>query len=152
MAPTNMDGHRNLRALYDQSMFRRAWSMDGQLAGIAGISGTTLSAVGFVWMAMTEKASRYPVAITREGKRFLDDAMMTKRELATTILGGDEGAKRFAVFLGFHASHDGPGSPAFSRMARRNLYRFVETNPDIRVPVGHGYAVALGYHRDEEAA
>lgn len=142
----DIDSHRNLRALYDQSTFRRAWAMDGRLAGIAGISGTALSPIGFVWFAMTEEASRYPLAIIKESRKFLDDAMVTKRELATTVLGGDDGAKRFAVFLGFHTAHDGPGSPAFSAKSRKTLLRFIETDPDIRVPVGQGYVIPMGYH------
>jgi hypothetical protein len=146
VAPTAMDAHRNLRSLYDDSIFRRAWALDGKLAGIAGISGPSISSVGFAWLAMTQAATSYPVAVIREGRKFLADAMVTKRELATTILGGDDGAKRFAVFLGFHCDHDGPGSPAFSRPARRDLARFIDTNPDIRIPTGRTYAIALGYH------
>jgi hypothetical protein len=144
-----LDGHREISDLFDQSMLKRAWTLDGRLAGIAGITGSAISPLGFVWFAMTDQATKYPVAIIREARQFLDDAMITKRELATTILSGDEAAKRLAVFLGFHYEHDGPGHPAYSRSTRKSLSRLIDSNPEIRIPMGAGYAIALGYHLED---
>jgi hypothetical protein len=146
IAVLGLDGHRPLRELFDQSSFRRSWTLNGRLAGVAGITGTLTCSTGFLWFAMTDEATRYPIAVIKEAKRFLDEAMLTKRELATTILGSDEAAKRLAVFLGFHVSHEGLGAPALSRASRRTLSMFLETNPDVRVPIGNGYAIAMGYH------
>jgi len=144
-----VNGHHELHNLFDQSMFKRAWALDGKLAGIAGITGSAISPLGFVWLTITDAATRYPVSIIRETRQFLDDAMIVKRELATTILSGDDAAKRLAIFLGFHYEHAGPGGPAYSRLTRKILSRSIDGNPEIRMPMGAGYAISLGYHLED---
>jgi len=142
------NSHRELRALFDSSYLRRAWLIDGKLAALGGVSGSILSHYGFVWIALSNEAMRYPVALIREVKRQIESVMATKSQLVTTIVGGDEAAKRFAVFLGFHCDHEGFGSPAFSKFSRRNLANYLETTPDLRVPIGKGYIIPMGYHPD----
>lgn len=151
IARVGADIHREMRARFDASSFRRAWMIDGRLAALGGVVGTSLSTYGFVWLALTNEARRYPLAVVREARRQLDEIMTVRRELATTIIGGDEAAKRLAVFLGFHVSESGPGSRAYSRFARRDLARHLENDPELRLPIGNGYAVALGYHHKEAA-
>lgn len=148
IALLGMDSHRELRRVFDVSSFRRAWFINGKLAGLGGVMGTKLAIGGFIWLALTEPARRYPVAIVKEARRQLAEIMLVKRELATTVINGDESARRLAIFLGFHASHEGPGQQAFSRFGRRDLARYVETDPDCRIPLGNGFAVALGYHHE----
>lgn len=150
IARTGMDAHRELRGIFDVSMFRKAWLIDGRLAALGGVTGPALSPIGFVWVVMTNAALRYPIEIVKEISRQMQEIMTVKRELATTIIGGDDAALRMAIHLGFHVADDGPGRPAYSRAARRDLVRFIETNPDLRLPVGHGYAIAMGYHADDE--
>jgi hypothetical protein len=141
-----IDSHRELRGLFDQSSIRRAWLIDGKLGALGGVSGTKLSPYGFVWLALTQAASHYRVAIVKEAKKQLAEIMTIKRELATTIIAGDDAARRLAIFLGFHVADDGPGQPASSRFARRDLERFIASNPECRIPLGDSYAVAMGYH------
>jgi hypothetical protein len=147
-----MDAHRELRSIFETSCVRKAWLVDGQLAALGGISGTQLSPLGFAWVVLTAEALRYPIEIVKETRRQLEQIMTVKRELATTIIGGDTAALRFAIYLGFHVRDDGPGSAARSKAGRRDLARFIESNSDLRLPVGSGYVVALGYHSDEEIA
>lgn len=144
-----VDSHRELRALFDQSAFRKAWLIDGKLAALGGVSGMQLSAIGFVWLCLSEQARKYPVAIIKEARRQLDQIMIVKRELATTIISGDVSARRLAIFLGFHVAHEGPGSQAHSRFARRYLARHVETNADLRIPFGQGYVIPMGFHKED---
>src|ERR1700678_2700270 len=99
MARVNMDMHRELRRCFDASAFRRAWLIDGTLAGLGGIMGNVLSPYGFGWLALTEEARRSPTAVSKEARRQLDEIMSLKHELATTIIAGDESAKRLAIFL-----------------------------------------------------
>jgi hypothetical protein len=150
VARTGMDAHRELRSMYDQSSYRRALLMNGQLAGLGGVTGGLASATGFAWVVLTEAATRYPLVLLRRIMRELDGVMATKRELATTVIGGDEAALRMAIFLGFHVADVGPGAPAQSRFARRQLRRHIESNPDLRLPVGNGYCVAMGYHASHQ--
>lgn len=155
VARTGMAAHRELRSMFEQSSFRRSLLIDGELSALGGVTGGLASATGFAWVVMTERATKYPLGITREIKRQLDAMMLTRRELATTIIGGDEAALRMAIFLGFHVADDGPGSVAASRFARRQLRRYIESDPDLRLPIGEGYCIAMGYHPQhqlEEAA
>ena len=148
IAQLGIDCHAELRARFEASSFRKAWLIDGRLAALGGIMGAPLASSGFVWLALSEQARRYPIAIVKEARRQLDAVMVVKRELATTVLNGDEAAKRLAIFLGFHVSHDGPGQQAFSRFGRRSLARHLDSDPDLRIPIGEGFAVALGYHHE----
>jgi hypothetical protein len=142
------NAHHELRALFDSSYLRRAWLIDGKLAALGGVSGSIMSHYGFVWVALSSEAMKYPVALVREAKRQIEEIMATKSQLVTTIVGGDDGAKRFAIFLGFHCDHDGLGSPAYSKFSRRNLANYLESTPDLRVPIGKGYIIPMGYHPD----
>jgi hypothetical protein len=144
------DGHRELHAIFDQSSFTRAMFAHGKIIALGGVHGSVLSSIGFVWLALSEDAKRHPIAIVKEARKHLDMAMTTKQEVATTIIGGDEAAQRFAVFLGFHVSHEGRGQRAYSRFGRRDLGRYIDHETDLRISVGRSYAVNLGYHLERE--
>lgn len=132
--------HLELRRVFDDSAFRRAWLMDGKLAALGGVTGGLLSPHGFIWLALSQEVLRYPVRIVAEARRQLGEIMQTKTELATTILAHDDVALRFSCFLGFHAIHD----KTFGGW--RQQLRLLNENPALRIPVGSGYALALGYH------
>jgi len=142
IASIGIDSHRELRARFDQSSFRRAWLIDGQLAGLGGVTGSILTATGYVWLALSRDALRFPVAAVKEVRRQLEIIMVCKRELVTTIIDGDEASKRFAIFLGFVSGDHAPASP---RYGRRYIARRFDDDPDWRVPVGGGYATAMAY-------
>jgi|HubBroStandDraft_4_1064222.scaffolds.fasta_scaffold02149_4 hypothetical protein len=148
IAMIGMDSHRELKKIFDVSLFRRVWLIDGALAGLGGVTGSTMSSEGFIWLALSNKARKYPVAVVKEARRQLAEIMEVKRELATTVLNGDTAAKRMAIFLGFHVSDYGPGAPASSREGRCRLSAYLEAEPDVRVPVGASFAIAMGYHRE----
>lgn len=152
VAKIGVNSHQELQNLFQSSAFRRAWFIDGKLAALGGVQGPKLALTGFVWLLLSDRATNYPIAIIKEARRQIDEIMKVKRELATTILGGDESARRLAIFLGFHVSHDGLGSSAYSRFARRNLSRYVESNPDLRIQCGNGYAIPMGFHYDQHEA
>jgi hypothetical protein len=67
-------------------------------------------------------------------------------QVETTVIGGDEKAKRLAVFLGFHVSHGDRGEPAYTKFGRRDLCGYLDGTPEVRVPIGNGFAIRLGYH------
>lgn len=152
IALIGMDSHRELRALFDASSFRRSAVMDGNLVAMWGVAGQKLSTFGFVWLLCAESLLKHPLTLIKGARQQLDEIMLVKRELTTTVLGTDEAAIRFAVFLGFHVSHDAQGQPAVTREGRKNLAKFVKENPEFRVPFGDGYAVVMGYHPEHEEA
>lgn len=145
IARIGIDSHRELRARFDSSTFKRAWLIDGKLGALGGVTGGRLSTQGYIWLALAHSALKYPLAIIREARRQLDDIMVTKRDLVTTILEGDEASKRFAIFLGFVPLGDEWINRAESRFGRRDVARKFDNMGESRVQIGNGYAVAMTF-------
>lgn len=150
IARLGVDSHRQLAERFAVSSWRRAWLADGELAALAGVTGSALSAEGFVWLALSDRAARFPHAIMREARRQLDELMATKRLLVTSILDDDLAAKRFAIFLGFTLAAEQHAQPAASRAGRRILAQRAAAEPDSRVELGKGSAVAFAYRGEME--
>lgn len=144
-----LDVHRGLRDIYGISYYRRAWYIDNHLAGLGGATGSPLSPSAFVWIALSERATRYPVAIVKEARRQMAEIMKTKVELTTTIIDGDEAAKRLVVFLGWHVEDSGNGAAAETRYGRKRLTAFLDHEAP-RIRYGNGAAVRMGYHPQYE--
>ena len=98
--------HRRLVEVFEQSSFCRAWLADGQLCGLGGVEGPILSTSGVVWLAFTEEACRYPVAMVKEARSQLHEIMAVKRQIVTTIFENDFASMRFALCLGFEVCGD----------------------------------------------
>lgn len=96
-----LNAHRQIRTCFDDSAFRRAWFIDGKLAGLGGVTGPMGSSSGMIWLALSQDATAYPKAILKEARKQLSEIMITKRALATTIIAADDTSKRFAERLGF---------------------------------------------------
>ena len=141
--------HQELREVFDQSSERRSWFLNGRLAAVGGVTGSLAAATGYIWLAISEEAAQHQISVAREIRRYVDRVMATKRELATTIIGGDEHATKLAIFLGFHVEDDGPGASAITRIGRRHLANHLDRSPDIHIPVGGGYVIGMGYHAPE---
>lgn len=135
--------HREMRSTFDRSYYRKAWEIDGYLAGIGGLMGSTLSPRAFVWLALTDRATRYPLEMIREARRQLADFMVTKNELVTTVHADDPAAQRFAVFLGFHV---GDQPPAETHFGRKTLQEYILSEPKVRIPFGKSHLIRMGYH------
>jgi hypothetical protein len=98
--------HRRLVEVFDNSSFRRAWLVDGRLCGLGGVEGSLASATGGIWLALTEQACRYPVALVKETRRQLQEIMQTRRQIVTTIIENDSASARFVAHLGFETCGD----------------------------------------------
>ena len=96
-AGTGTNLHKELVSCFDQSSFRKAWLINGNLAAVGGVMGTLASPSGHIWLAMTDEATDYPGRIVREARRQLAELMKTKQEVMTTILLDDDAARRLAV-------------------------------------------------------
>lgn len=123
VALLGINSHREIRERFDASAYRRAWSIDGRLAGLGGVTGSTISGTGFAWMALTNEAARHPYAVARETLRQIADIMLVKREIVTTLIPEDKLALRFATRLGFEVDHGVP------------------------IPYGRGHVIAVRYGR-----
>jgi hypothetical protein len=133
--------HHTLVIKYRESYYRRALLIDGELSMLWGLTGTPISPFGFVWMAMTEKATFYPMRVARTFYREVERMATNKHQLESTILGGDEAAMRFSAFLGFRCE----GFVGAMGGGRKRLSKYMVDTPDIRIPAGHGYVVPVAY-------
>lgn len=141
-----LNGHRSIRQTLAMSTgFRRALLLDGVLAGMWGVCGSAMSPFGNVWVVFTQDATRYPILLVKETRRQLDEMMILKNQLVTTVFEGDHTAMRFAAFLGFHVDGELEGAPAFSKGGRKRLVRYALNNPDLRFQAGTGFCVRFGY-------
>lgn len=150
VAQLGLNSHRELFERYGASSYRRALLIDGHLEALGGVTGSALSGEGYVWLALSAKAARYPLALVREARRHLDLAMQTRSVLVTTVLDGDVAAQRFAIFLGFVLAHDEAAQPAASRAGRRVLAHRAAIDPEARIEIGTGSAVVLAYRGERE--
>jgi hypothetical protein len=141
-----INSHRELRATFEASYVRKAMLIDGKLAGIGGIMGPLLSPIGFAWIAISDRATRYPVALVKEVRKHLAEEMKTKAELHTTIMVDDLAARRFAVFLGWHVADEGLGAAAETRPGRRTLHDHIASTPELLVPFRGSHLIKMGYH------
>jgi len=150
-AGVGLDPHRIVRMAMAQSAYRRAAFLDGELAGLWGVTGSIMSPFGYAWLCLTQEAARHPILVLREARRQIDEIMRTKMVLVTDIMGDDIAAIRLATYLGFAAADHGLGARASTRWARQSLIRHLNENPDIRVPSGQTYAVRLSYQTERTA-
>lgn len=150
IARLGLDSHRELAERFAQSAWRRAWLVDGELAALAGVTGSQLSAQGLVWLALSKQAVRYPLGVVREAKQQLDELMAVKRLLVTTLLDEDLAAQRFAIFLGFTLASEEGAQPAASRAGRRIQMQRAALDPEARVALGQGSALAFAYRGERE--
>ena len=139
-----LNPHRVLSEGFAASWPCRAWLIDGRLAGLGGFVGQLLSRGEFVWLALSEEASRHPVAVVREACRQL---AARGGEVTTSVAIDDHGALRLAASLGFHVSHDGPGRRAISREDRAALISAVRQNIDKRITVGRTDYAVMGWRQ-----
>lgn len=151
IALIGMNTHHEMRDKFDQSVFRKAWLINNRLAAVGGITGSILSAYGLVWLALSNEAMKYPLAVVKESRRQLNQAMITRHMLVTNILDGDEAAKRFAVFLGFVPYDECESLPASSIHGRRDMKRKIDESPVARSPLGNGFVVTMTYSQHEAA-
>lgn len=142
-----VDYRREFRDVFMASFYRRTWYLNGELMAVGGVTGQMAETVGYAWMVISQEATKHPMTIIKGIRRHLDQLMLSKDELATTIIDGDDAAKRFAIFLGFHVEDEGDGAPAFDRDGRTRLYRHLE-KADLknRVQTKHGSVIAMGFH------
>ena len=97
--------HRELAATFQHSCLRRAWLIDGELAALGGVLGSILSSRAYVWLAVSEKARRYPIAMCKEAERQLQALEDVYPEIHANVVPDDAAALRFAGFLGFTVNH-----------------------------------------------
>lgn len=119
--------HRSMRQAFDASTFRRSWYIDGKLAAVGGVIGS-LTYTGVVWLALSERAMRYPIAVCKEALRQLDALAERYDTLETLVLRADSRSVEFALRLGFVPRDD-------SLLPDGHRARFVRMSIDLKGPL-----------------
>ena len=96
-----IDPHRELRTCFDASYMRRAWLIDGKLEAVGGAFGGALSSESYIWLAISQDATRYPKAMLTEARKQLAQVTAIKHVVIASTLATDDAAGRFIMRLGF---------------------------------------------------
>lgn len=147
-ARVGLDAHRTLRTIYNGSYYRRAILADEDLIAIGGVQGSFLDPYGYIWLAMSRSAHRFPKMLVQVFRAEIDEIMKHKIALETTVLDGDKAALRLMAFLGFEAELQGEGSRVYSAKGRRCFVRYVEGNPELWRRAGNSTAVPFLYRAE----
>lgn len=143
----DVDMHSELWAKFQCSYYRRSAFIDGYLAAVWGVEGTSLSSEGLVWLVLSQYALKFPVAVLRHAKAEIRHLARTKTRLVTTLVPDDDAAHRLVIFLGFQPADGFGGKPATTRSSRNNLLRYLKNNPDLMVAAGTARQVAVCWDR-----
>lgn len=100
-AHPHIKAHRNIVQFFERSSIMRAWTIDGEIAALAGVTGSRMDTAGIAWLVLSEKAHGYPLAVSREALRFMDWIRITKRDISMVVLADDKRSIQFAYFLDF---------------------------------------------------
>ena len=103
LGKASLNVHRDLATTAGGSIFCRAWLIDGKLAALGGVNGPIAGATGHIWLAVSDAATKHPIAMVREARRQIAEIMETRRELRTSCVVGDKPSLDFATLLGFEA-------------------------------------------------
>lgn len=119
-ANPHIKAHRNIVQFFERSTLVRAWTMDGKIAALAGVTGSMMDRDGIAWLILSQDAEAHPVAVGREALKFMDWARITKREIYIVVMADDRKAIDFAYFLDFQANGREPiaGVPCILMSAR----------------------------------
>lgn len=122
-AALGLNPHTELRERFGQSSFKRAWLIDGRLAGLGGVTGSLASSTGYVWLALSNECARYPKETSATARRMLDNFLQTRHELFAAVFAKDEVSVRWARFLQFEPIEAADGVIFMRRRACRNLMK-----------------------------
>lgn len=96
-----IDVHRKLVQSFQDSVYCKTYLVDGKPVAIWGIMGHLAATSGRVWLLIAQDVLHYKLRILKESRRELRALLGHFRRLETTVLVGDEKARRLAAVLGF---------------------------------------------------
>ena len=108
LATIGAHSHAELRARFGESSFKRSWLIDGELAGMMGVTGSHLSSTGLIWLALAEKATRHGRRTALIARETLAEAMETRHDVYTIMFRSDAASMRWIEFLRFHEAKTQP--------------------------------------------
>lgn len=98
-----LDPRRSLRRAFAGSRYTRTAIVGGGPIAMWGIQGPALSDSAIAWLALSDQAAKWPLAIVRCARQELAQMRQRVDKIYATVLYGDERAMLFAKTLGFQA-------------------------------------------------
>lgn len=93
--------HRAIKEKFVESYYCRTAFVDGHIAGMWGLCGSSLASDGMVWLVVAQHIIKHRRKIVEVARAELALMARGKVSLGTTVIPEDETARRFAAFLGF---------------------------------------------------
>jgi hypothetical protein len=146
MRSLGLNAHRELRRAFQDSAWRRSWLHDGRPVAIGGVSGSLLSPVGYIWLAITDDAVRFPVRVMREARRQIGLIMETRIEIQSLSVLCDPTAWKFALALGFCAKTPDGVHSVTPDSHKTSAVDILQRWPEFRMSVpGYGDGILVSY-------
>lgn len=149
MERLGLNAHRELQRAFHDSAWRRSWMWDGRPVAIGGVSGSVISPDGYVWLALTKKATSRPLLVMREARRQLSAMMATRHEVQSLAVLCDPAAWRFAVALGFCVKTPDGTSRLNLESHKTSAVDILRERPEFRMTVpGYQDGVLIAYGQE----
>jgi len=135
------------RAFHDVvlgSRYCRTALSEGVPIAMWGIHGAIMASEAEVWLVLSDDAARIPISVVREARASLKEILASYARVTTVVIPDDEASVRFALYLGFCAAGEAEGRVGGHRARARRIL----SDPQLKVPVGDGFVVALTYGGD----
>jgi hypothetical protein len=97
----DMNIHKEMKKVFNESYYRKIWLIDGKLSAIGGVAGSAISCTGFIWVALNSNSSSFPIEMVKESRRQINLALQFHSKLIATTFYGDIRSRRFIEFFGF---------------------------------------------------
>jgi hypothetical protein len=112
-----------MHALYRDSSYSRAGLLDGEVLAVWGDNAPILHTDGYLWLFSTPMIERVPFLFFREARREIEERLMMRRVLRSSICWKAKRSRRFWELLGFEIV--APDEGGLSEIRRERL--MVET-------------------------
>ncbi len=100
-----------LRASFRNSILRRAYFVDGELAAVSGLGGELMADIGAPWLMTTQAVARVPVSFVKIAREAVAEMLCHRIRLENVVAASYVGACRLLEVLGFTLEAPQPLGP-----------------------------------------
>lgn len=90
-----------LRASFRNSILRKAYHVDGELAAVSGLGGELMADIGAPWLMTTPVVERVPLSFVKIARREVSEMLRHRLRLENVVAASYLGACRLLEVLGF---------------------------------------------------
>lgn len=121
----DVEARRLLRYNFVNSIMRRTYFVDGEIAAMTGLGGGLLSEVGQPYLVTTPVAARVPVSLIKYARANVLEMLQWRKSLTGEVLASYEKACRMLEMIGFTLSEPhayGPKGVMFRTFSMRRAF------------------------------